>query len=45
MAQSLKVLLSDASWLANERSITDGLSPSHRARWVISPFGFRRVRP
>ena len=28
MAQSLNVLLLDTSWLVNDRSITDGLSPS-----------------
>ena len=45
MAQSLKVFLSDASWLVNERLIIDGLSLLHCARWVILAFGFRRVRP
>ena len=45
MAQSLKVSLSVASWLVNDRSITDSLSPSRQARWVISPLGLRRERP
>ena len=45
MAQSLNVSLLDASWLANDRSITDGLSLSRRARWAISPLGLRRDRP
>ena len=45
MAQSLNVSLLDASWLANDRSITDGLLPSRRARWVISPLRLRRDRP
>ena len=44
VAQSLKVSLVMASGLAKDRSITEGLSPGWRARWVISPRLFRRVR-
>ena len=42
MAQCLKVSWAIASLLAKERSITDGLSPAWRARWVISPLLFSR---